>query len=106
LYYNAKEINTVGALLSFEEVREPNGRGLEVPCQPIFVVDIDQTKLLGVSLGPLKVVQEGPYKVCPTINTIPVPVQFQINGMHLNICQIELDCIYIYIYREREREIG
>lgn len=58
-------------IFTLQEAREPQRRRFRVPCEPVLVVDVDQTKPLGVSLSPLEVVQEGPCKVSSNIGTIP-----------------------------------
>lgn len=47
----------VFSFTAFQEAQEPIGRGLQVPTQPILVVDIDQAEALCVALRPFEVVQ-------------------------------------------------
>jgi hypothetical protein len=44
--------------LALEEAREPEGRCLGVPGEPVLVIDVDYAEPLGVAHSPLEVVQE------------------------------------------------
>lgn len=61
----------VPSLGRLQELGEPEGRRLGVPGEPVPVVHVDEAKPLGVALGPLKVVQQGPGEVSADVNAIP-----------------------------------